>query len=644
MLPSRREWFGTVLLSQVVMAQSREGRSRRREPILARVSLETVRASLVARDSFRMFPAASDRSRWEALPAELRSAAVSAAAREIGAPWPSLPATLFLEYQRNGNRSRYEGARSQRRSRLRQLVVAECIEGKGRFLDEILNGIWLTCEETFWGVPAHLNMQKAGTGLPDAGEPIVDLFAADTGSLLAWTDHLLGSALARLSPLVRPRVAQEIDRRILAPCLARDDFWWMGFGRNRSVNNWNPWINSNWLTCVLLMEGDAPRRAAGVHKILRSLQKFLDSYPDDGGCDEGPGYWGHAGGSLFECLELLDSGTSGALRFYDDPLIKDIGRYIARAHIAGDWYTNFADAPARVRVDGELIWRYGRAINDATLAAHGAWSADLTSSNRGFSSIARELSALFHAAEVQAAEKREALLGDVWLPDTQVFSARAAAGSAEGFYFAAQGGHNGESHNHNDVGNFVVFLDGRPVLIDVGVEQYTAKTFSPQRYEIWTMQSAYHNCPTINGFMQKAGRQFAAEVISAKPGEIVLEIAKAYPAEARVRSYRRTLTLDRAAGRVRMQDSFELADAGKVELNLMTPCEVTVDRNGAKLSGGLLEGRGIVLEFAPAMVVSVDEIAVEDAGLKRIWGPKLRRIRATVEGQKGECRLEISRA
>ena len=76
-------------------------------------------------------------------------------------------------------------------------------------------------------------------------------------------------------------------------------------------------------------------------------------------------------------------------------------------------------------------------------------------------------------------------------------AARSKDGSAEGLYLAAQGGHNAESHNHNDVGNFIVYADGQPAIIDVGVETYTAKTFSSQRYEIWTMQSAYHNLPSI---------------------------------------------------------------------------------------------------------------------------------------------------
>src|SRR5213078_4852329 len=181
-------------------------------------------------------------------------------------PWDSLPATLALEFKRTGNRSRYEAVRDRRRKRLQDLVIGEGIEGKGRFIDEIANGAWLTCEETFWGVPAHLGAQKAGTGLPDVTEPIVDLFAAETGALLAWTDYLLGDRLDEVSPLIRKRMRAEVDRRVLTPALQRDDFWWMGFGERKNINNWNPWINSNWLAAVLLLESDPRRRTASVYK------------------------------------------------------------------------------------------------------------------------------------------------------------------------------------------------------------------------------------------------------------------------------------------------------------------------------------------------------------------------------------------
>ena len=66
-------------------------------------------------------------------------------------------------------------------------------KARGRFMDDIANGVWLMCEETYWGVPAHIGIQKRGAGLPDVTEPTIDLFAAETAELLAWTSYLLGA-------------------------------------------------------------------------------------------------------------------------------------------------------------------------------------------------------------------------------------------------------------------------------------------------------------------------------------------------------------------------------------------------------------------------------------------------------------------
>ncbi|HBY59795.1 MAG TPA: hypothetical protein DEH78_08215, partial [Solibacterales bacterium] len=474
-------------------------------------SVEKLRAALAPASTWNYFPPVADRAAWEAIDAGLRKELVAAAESAAGKPWPALPATLFLEYKRNGNRTRFEAQRRQRRDRLTTLVLAECCENRGRFLDDIANGIWLVAEESWWGVPAHAGAQKAGVDLPDVHEPIVDLFAADTGSVFAWTGHLLGERLDTVSKLLRPRMRSEVARRILDPCFTRSDFGWMGFNSSRPMNNWNPWINSNWLTCVLLMESDEARRAAAVHKILRSLDRFYDGYQDDGGCDEGPGYWGHAAGSLFECLDLLHSATSGQVDGFRLPVTAEMGRYIYRAHIAGDWYTNFADASPRISPAWPILYRYGRRTGDERLQRHAAYVLSLASeARRGTDSTARRLMGMLDYQAVRRLPSAPVLLRDVWLPGIQVMAARVKEGATAGFYLAAQGGHNAESHNHNDVGNFIVYLDGKPLLIDVGVESYTSKTFSARRYEIWTMQSSYHNLPAVGGAMQQAGRTFEA--------------------------------------------------------------------------------------------------------------------------------------
>ena len=104
--------------------------SAQREKLSEAIRLEKLEGILLPREDWRPFPRAADREPWEALPAELRARLVEAGERHGSSEWPSLPATLFLEYARKGNRSNYEHARELRRGRLRELVIAECVEGR----------------------------------------------------------------------------------------------------------------------------------------------------------------------------------------------------------------------------------------------------------------------------------------------------------------------------------------------------------------------------------------------------------------------------------------------------------------------------------------------------------------------------------
>jgi hypothetical protein len=590
---------------------------------------EKTAAALAPRERFHPFPTAAERAPWEQLPSDAAAALLQAGEAQLKISWEVLPAAMALEFQRNGNRSRYEALRNRRRNKLQALVLAECLENKGRFADEIANGVWLTCEETFWGVPAHLGAQKAGVGLPDVAEPIVDLFAAETAGLLAWTHYLISPQLAGVSPLLPERIRVETGRRILSPLVARD-FGWMGMS-GQSVNNWDPWICSNWLTAALLLETDAARRQAAVQKAIRCLDNFLNGYADDGGCDEGPGYWGRAGASLFDCLDLLRAASGGSLDGLRFPLVREIGRYVCRAHIHDEWYTNFSDAPARVHANGDLVYRFGKALGDDGMMAHGAFAAFFRDP-RGLpgDSLARQLPALFHLAELRQARRAQALYRDAWLAGIQVMAARTGEGSAQGLYLAAEAGNNGKSHNHNDVGNFVVYANGEPAIIDVGVETYTAQTFSSRRYEIWTMQSAYHNCPTIGGVMQEAGRRYAASEVVYRANdaqaELRLNLAGAYPQEANLETWQRTLRLDRAGNQIEIADRYSLKKAApSITLTLMTPCRVTQDGPG-KLSLAVASGNRVNIAYDVSLTPAIEEIRLVDANLRSAWGERLYRI------------------
>ncbi len=612
------------------------------------LSEQTLAAALLPAAQWHPYPTIRDRADWEAVPQEIRAAFIQAARQHVGTTWERIPATVTLQFIRNGNRSNYDAINTRQREKLATLVLAEVFENGGRFLDDIANGIWAISEQTFWGSTAHLGMQRAGNGLPDVTEPVVDLFAAETAALLAWTDYLLGDRLDTVSPLVRKRIRAEVDRRIFTPALARDDFWWMGFGERKNLNNWTPWIDSNWLAAVLLLEADPRRRAAAVYKIMRSLDNFINIYPDDGASDEGPGYWDRAAASLFDNLELLRGATSGRVDIYGSPLVRSMGQYIYRVYIKDQYFIPMGDASAKITPDAELVYQYGKRIGDPVMQGFGALLAQRRGPyHPGSSSPGRILPALLIAKEIATATAAEPLPGSVWLPDLQLMAARSTPNSGAGLYVAAWGGHNGQSHNHNDVGNVIVYGDGKPVLIDVGVETYSAKTFSAQRYEIWTMQSAYHNLPTINGVMQGAGREFQAKDVTfnetANRITFSADIAAAYPAEAGVRRWQRRVTLDRKTPAVELEDSYELTQWREpARLSLMTPLRVDTSRPGEVRLGG----RYVLTYDAGKVNAAVEEIRVSDERLRSVWGDGLERLVLTPRGTalRGAYRVTLRQA
>lgn len=595
---------------------------------------------LVRRDQWHPFPTLKDRAGWQALPTQVATRLIALGDDALTKPFPPLPATLYLGYARNGNRSKFEANYFERRALLQNLALAECVDAKGRFLDAAADALWAICEESTWCLPAHVGVQKARTGLADLTEPIVDLFAGETAVTVAWTLYLLGPELDRVSPQLRRRAELELKRRILTPVFERDDFGWMALNitnRSRRPNNWTPWISASVLTTALLSESDADRRVPIVHKMLRSLDGFLRFHPADGSCDEGPGYWSRAGGSVLDCLDVLHSATGGKLDVYADPLVQEMGRFIYRAHISGDYFVPIGDCAARFEPEHALVFRYGQRIHDPNLKALAASGASVDSILGG-RFLGRQLYAVFSAGEILAsAPASPPLLRDVWLgsDDLQLMAARSQSGSSTGLYTAAWGGHNAQSHNHNDVGNFLVFADGHPVLVDAGAPTYTAQTFSAKRYDHWAFQSAFHNLPTINGVMQSVGRQFAADQVVCETNDSMaqlrMNIAPAYPASAHVKSWLRTVRFNRGRN-VEITEAFELTEAtGETTSNFLTPLDVDSTQPGhVTLSRSSQNGRAPVkvrLDYdADKLIPTVERIELTDSQLARSWGSHLHRL------------------
>lgn len=603
-----------LFLPLFVSGQSSQRNLLQRE--CAGLKLEEV---LIRQSAFKPFPVSP--GDWKkAITDSIVQGLTRAGEAAMTGDFPNIPATTALDFLRNGNRTRYENIMFTKRNRLWNLVLAESIDGNGRFLDAIADGIWSICEESFWGTPAHLFLQKAGPGLPDIEDPVVDLFAAETASTLAWAYYFVGARLDSVSPLIRPRIYYEVNRRVFIPLKTASYEWMGGGGDNARLNNWAPWIVSNYLAAALLLESDDSKRVDHVAKAIRITDQYINGFGDDGACEEGPHYWTFGAGCLLDILELLRIATGDHVNIYNEPVIRNIGAYIYRVHIDQNYFFNVADSPPETNPQGIMVWRYGKAVGDQTLRSFGAWLHRRAGYINPTFHRVRALLDLFSLRTIAREQQAYSAVDATWMPDVQLMTRR-----VPGLYVAAHGGHNAESHNHNDVGDFIVYAEGEPVIIDVGSGTYTSKTFSKERYSIWFNSSSFHNLPTINGYEQFAGSGAKATGVVYENREnrtvLRMNIASAYPSQSALKSLHREIAAGPKGIRIIDQFYFDRPE-NSITQSFMTICRVNIDKPGTIvfITG---KGRRVSLAYDPAWKVELQPmnlLSEEEEGLKVTWG------------------------
>lgn len=596
----------------------------------------------------------TDRESWEGLLQEWRLESIRLGERFLQYSYPPLSATDYMDFTRTGNRTRFEDQFFARRLALSALVLAECTEDRQRFLDDIINGVFAVCEESGWQLPAH-NTYVRDTPqlpLPDRTAPVLDLFACETGAILATAYYLLRNRLNALYPSVTKRIQYELNERIFRPYLD-GHFWWMGDGV-QPMNNWTIWCTQNVLLAVFLTDTDQALRKKVLLKASKSVDYFLAEYGEDGCCDEGAQYYRHAGLCLFHVTELLNAVTDRAFApLYEEPKIQNIASYILNVHVDGKYYINFADCSPVAGRAGTREFLFAERVHNPDMMRFAA--KDFMAGGQDALLMSSENNLYYRLLNAFTAERimkyASTHTEKIFHPDLFYQSVGLFIARDETFCLAVKAGDNADSHNHNDTGSFTVYKNGTPLLIDVGVESYTQKTFSPQRYEIWTMQSAYHNLPAINGIQQMDGERYRAADVSYQMSdtlcEISMDIAGAYPKEAGLLSYRRAVSLHKSREIV-VKDCFAFdtaasdtaaADGQKntVVLSLMSYEKPILQTDSDELSFRL--GELGILILSGASLLAVETIPIDDPRLKLAWDHELYRI--LVQADDTELELHI---
>jgi len=447
---------------------------------------------------------------------------ISEAEGLLDTPIPDQPDDLFLDFSRTGNRTRWQRVAGRRRGRVHTLVVAECLENKGRFLpafDQIVRSL---CSERTWVMPAHDRSLANFHGKTVD----IDLGSSALGWSLATADYLLAD---KLNPQIRRLIRDNLDRRIFGPYRdmvrgKRQKNWWM-----TGTNNWNAVCLASVTGTALAVLDSREARSHFVAAAEHYSKNFLKGFTDDGYCSEGLGYWNYGFGYYIMLSEMIHQATAGKVDLLQEAKVKQAAMFGSKIEIINGVYPAFADCSVRAKPSSLLMYfisrRFGLGLRswdqiDPVSAGGSLYQSMMYSAPNSAS----------RAPPAKGASQGPGIRS--WFDKAGVLICRPQANSSSQLGVALKGGHNAEHHNHNDVGSFVVVLGDRGLLLDPGGEVYTARTFSSRRYESNILNSFGHPVPVVAGKLQRTGSRARARVLhhdfTESADTLVLDISAAY--------------------------------------------------------------------------------------------------------------------
>ncbi|MDR3109656.1 MAG: heparinase II/III-family protein [Planctomycetaceae bacterium] len=476
--------------------------------------------------------------------------------------------TLYREYFKNGNRENYQNWRGKKYSQLSPLVIAECIENKGRFVPNIVALINSICDDKSWVLPAH----DYGAVIVDGKDVYIDLASADTSFGLAIACYWLGD---KLPNELRERVTEEIERRTFVPyenairakTMPRG-MWWVN-----TTNNWNSVCHAGVIGAAVLQIKSKERRAFFVAAAEHYTDDFFKGFTDDGYCSEGLGYWNYGFGNFVTLSETIYRETDGKVDLFKLPKVRNVALFGARMEITPNLFAAFADCSITARPGNVLTGFISRRLG---LGLESYENAGLYPNTPSGNLIHTAIYCFPNSAvEHPAVQPTEPLLGiRTKFEDAGIYICRPQKNERTELAAVFKGGHNGEHHNHNDVGSFVVSRGGVLPLIDPGGEVYTQRTFSSRRYDSNLLNSFGHPVPKINGKLQQTGTARKGVVIESENSDAKdvyrFDIASAYD-QKEIKKLERRFVYDRQNhGAVEVTDTFELTEPGTFETALVT--------------------------------------------------------------------------
>ncbi|MCD8380568.1 MAG: heparinase II/III-family protein [Lachnospiraceae bacterium] len=446
----------------------------------------------------------------------------------LGEELPVLKPEDFDLFEKTGNRLIYEAAYFGRRKFLAVLGMEAVLEaeetGKAdstilRKLSSVLEKI---CSEETWALPAHVNRRRN-----PAWRETVDLFASETVQTLS---ELLDRLRLFLPEDIKNAMEEEVNRRVLTPYFQSKPPY---AGWETGKNNWAAvCAGSIGSACIHLAH--AKRRLPKplpdcLDRVCAVWPYYFSGFTEDGACMEGLQYDTY--GMMYFSNFAWELKELTGKNLFDRP---DIAAFPAKCFFKDGVSLSFSDGSKndtfRVGLQALLALMYEETecqpMQGERKVKSGQEEEFFPPMERAahlHSDTCYRFAGLkldWFATKEYLRRKRGSEKAPLPAPSYRFHILPAAQWcigyAKDGTGFACKGGHNGESHNHNDIGHFIYEANGALFLTDLGAGEYTREYFSQNRYRLICNHSFGHSVPIVNGQGQSAGETYRCTAFSAQ--------------------------------------------------------------------------------------------------------------------------------
>ena len=465
------------------------------------------------------------------------------------------------------------------------------------YYKNLLESVWAYLNDYTWAPLGHYTEFYYQRTPKDFDFGLIDIFAASVALSLAEIKNLFSD---RFPKLLIDRITYEIRRRTIEPFLNRKFFW------ETHDNNWTA-VCAGAVGSVLMYEDpDLFFKLQG--RIHSAMENYLASYKDDGMCVEGVGYWSFGFG-FFVTFALLERElTKGEVDWFSRPKVKEISKFIGKMFLQKNVMATYSDSGLdskySVGLPHMLRHVYGDGVEKLPIE-HGTVIYDNTHFNFALRSF------IYYKAENNADEMETDVTYSV--ENSCYFTKR-----TKSYGFTVKGGNNGESHNHIDVGSFILARNNKQIIADIGAGPYEHGYHTSERYTFFNPSSYSHSIPMFDGVGEDSiARDDVYVAYDKEQNRASLEFSNAFGMDFVKRAER---AFDFEESRITLTDSFELTRDSEITERFISVIKPRVEGDSVVIDDVKLVAKGNIvaritekeakkhLDSAPYTVYMIDYV------------------------------------